>query len=132
MSRTDQLTVVFVDVIPSELAPGKLYVSRKYNTAVHSCCCGCGYRVTTPTTSTGWGLTLNGEAPTLSNSIGNGSFPCKSHYLVRNGHIKWLPKITADETAHDRARDLREVATAVQAPSRFTRITNWLRQMFRA
>jgi hypothetical protein len=131
MTRVDHIAVRFVDFIPAQLDDGVLYVSRKYNTAVHRCCCGCGNRVTTPLTSTGWKLTVDADAPTLSPSIGNGAFPCRSHYWVRNGTIRWLSKITPEQTAHDRARDQKAVADAVRPPSLVERFTRGVRRLFR-
>lgn len=34
----------FVEFIPSELAPGVLYISMDYATCSHLCACGCGAR----------------------------------------------------------------------------------------
>jgi hypothetical protein len=79
----------FVEFIPSLLAPGVLYVSIPYATAVHACCCGCGERVVTPLTPTDWAVTYDGETVSLCPSIGNWSFRCQSHYWVTQNQVDW-------------------------------------------
>jgi Family of unknown function (DUF6527) len=59
--RYARLAHEFVDHIPDVLDPGVLYVSMKYATAAHRCCCGCGLEVVTPFTPTDWKLTFDGE-----------------------------------------------------------------------
>lgn len=75
---------VYVELIPGELKPGKLYISKKYNIAIHLCLCGCGEQVVTPLGDTGWSLSEKGDKVSLSPSIGNYNFPCKSHYIITN------------------------------------------------
>ena len=45
MKRIDRLRPEFVDYIPENLDRGVLYISRRYKTATHLCCCGCGREV---------------------------------------------------------------------------------------
>lgn len=92
----NKLQPEFVEFIPTDLEEGKLYVSMKYCTAVHLCACGCGERVVTPLRENEWTLSFNGVV-TLSPSIGNFEFPCRSHYyIIRNG-IQWLPSDVTDK-----------------------------------
>lgn len=77
----------FVRSIPKELEPGVLYVSMEYATAIHACCCGCGNPVVTPFSPTDWQMTFDGETITLSPSIGNWSFPCRSHYFINQNRV---------------------------------------------
>jgi hypothetical protein len=82
----------FVHYIPERLEPGVLYVSVDYTTAVHSCCCGCGQEVVTPLSPSGWKLIFDGETVSLSPSIGNRNFECRSHYFIeRNTVIEAKP-----------------------------------------
>jgi hypothetical protein len=76
----------FVKYIPEELKEETLYVSEEYNIVVHSCLCGCGERTVTPLDDEyGWVLTKHNNGNiTLSPSIGNYSFECKSHYIITN------------------------------------------------
>lgn len=80
---------VFTSTVPEMLEKEKIYVSIKYNTAVHLCACGCGEEVVTPLARTQWKVTYNGETVSLHPSIGNWSYKCKSHYWIKEDHIVW-------------------------------------------
>ncbi len=73
---TAALTPEFVDFIPEVLEDGKLYISQTYATAVHKCCCGCGHKVVTPLSPTGWRLAVERGFVSLYPSIGNWGYPC--------------------------------------------------------
>lgn len=77
----------FVEFIPDELEEGILYITVEYKSAVHLCACGCGNKVITPITPNGWKLTYNGASITLSPSIGNWNFECRSHYWIRRNEV---------------------------------------------
>jgi hypothetical protein len=79
----------FVEFIPEELKQGTVYISIRFATASHLCVCGCKNKVVTPLTPTDWKLIFDGKTVSLDPSIGNWSFPCRSHYWIRNNHIKW-------------------------------------------
>lgn len=83
---------VFVDFIPDELEQGTLYVSIRFATASHLCCCGCGNKVVTPIRPTDWMLIFDGKSVSLDPSIGNWSFPCQSHYWITNNLVNWAPQ----------------------------------------
>jgi hypothetical protein len=76
-----------------------------YATAAHNCCCGCGNKVITPLTPTDWKLLYDGESISITPSIGNWSFPCQSHYWIKQGRIKWSGRWSSDEIAEGRKRD---------------------------
>ena len=99
----------FVDDIPDELEDGKLYVSIPYRTASHLCACGCGQRVVTPIKPPKWHLTFDGDTVSLSPSVGNWQFPCRSHYWIRNNRVEWAKGWTDDEIEAGRARDADDV-----------------------
>jgi hypothetical protein len=80
---------VFVDVMPKSLERGKLYISLKYNAVLHLCACGCGNEVSTPLNPTQWKMSYNGATVSLTPSIGNWSYPCKSHYFITNNEVRW-------------------------------------------
>jgi Family of unknown function (DUF6527) len=106
--RQQQIRPEFVDVIPDELTDGVVYVSMRYATAVHRCCCGCGRETATPLSPTDWKLSFDGVSISLHPSIGNWGYPCESHYWIRDNRVVWAPKlsrakITAGRVA-DRAR----------------------------
>ena len=95
----------FVQYIPEQLEPGVLYISMDYATAAHSCCCGCSEQVITPFTPTDWKLTFDGETVSLWPSIGNWNFPCRSHYIIRNGRILDAGPWDSDRIAEGREQD---------------------------
>lgn len=77
----------FVDLIPDNLEDGILYISFQYCTAVHKCICGCGNEVVTPISPVDWQITFDGESISLTPSIGNWNFDCKSHYYISNNKV---------------------------------------------
>ena len=89
MKPPKALTHEFVEFIPDVIQERKIYVSIEYATAVHKCCCGCGKEVVTPLSPTDWKLIFDGKTVSLDPSIGNWSFPCRSHYWVRNNRTLW-------------------------------------------
>ena len=97
----------FVDSIPKDPGEGILYISRKYSTAVHRCCCGCGQKVVTPLRPTDWKLTVRGDYVSLWPSIGNWSFPCRSHYWIVNNQIEWSYDMSQEMIEKGRRRDAR-------------------------
>ena len=95
----------FVEFIPDQLETGVLYVSMEYATVTHRCACGCGQEVVTPLSPTDWQLMFDGEAVSLEPSIGNWSFPCRSHYFIQRNVVRWAADMTQAEIARGRARD---------------------------
>ncbi|MFZ1989384.1 MAG: DUF6527 family protein [Alphaproteobacteria bacterium] len=84
---------------------GILYISIKYATAAHKCCSGCGLDVVTPITPTDWVLSFNGESVSLNPSIGNWSFPCRSHYYIHNNQVLWAKGWSQERIDAGRASD---------------------------
>lgn len=101
--------------MPGALEYGTLYISMHYGTAVHLCCCGCGEEVVTPFSPTDWTLRFDGERVTLDPSIGNWSFPCQSHYWIRDNRIVWAAHWTPERVAQGRRAD-REAKQRHYAP----------------
>lgn len=123
---------VFTEYIPVDLAPGSLYISMLFETAVHLCACGCGSRVVTPLGRRDWTLTFDGTV-SLRPSIGNGQQPCRSHYYIRANQIDWMPRITRAATSAARQRDqsahTKLAPSPITAPqSRWRRIVARIRQ----
>ncbi|WP_085561524.1 DUF6527 family protein [Burkholderia pseudomallei] len=105
MMRITTLEHRFVRNVPRELDPGILYVSMDYATVVHSCCCGCGEQVVTPLSPTDWKMTYDGVSISLAPSIGNWQLPCRSHYVIRQGHAIEAGPWSAAEIAAEHRRD---------------------------
>lgn len=99
------LTHEFVEYIPQEVREGTFYVSIRFATAAHKCCCGCGSEVVTPLSPTDWQLTFDGETISLELSIGNWSFACQSHYWIRRNQVKWAPRWTQRQIDAGRTHD---------------------------
>ncbi len=113
MTRIEQIRPESVEFIPENLEPGILYVSRRYSTASHLCCCGCGMEVVTPLNPAKWGLTEVNGTVSLNPSVGNWSFPCKSHYWISSNRVQWAGAMSAERIAAVKARDRRDVETMV-------------------
>jgi hypothetical protein len=103
--KASHFTPQFVESIPEILDPGVLYVSMNLASAIHLCACGCGQEVITPLSPTDWKLCFDGENVTLDPSIGNWSFPCRSHYWIRGGKVRWSGSWSKEEVADGRAHD---------------------------
>jgi hypothetical protein len=96
----------FVEYIPEHLDPGVLYISMEYATAAHCCCCGCREEVITPFTPTDWSMTFDGETVSLSPSIGNWNFACRSHYFIRHGQVIKASTWTEKQIRVNRSMDI--------------------------
>jgi hypothetical protein len=108
VSRLSRIQHRFVDFIPERLEEGVLYVSRRYRTASHLCCCGCGLEVVTPLNEAKWQATERDGGVWLRPSVGNWSFPCQSHYWIDGGRVRWAGRMSADDIAGVRRRDRRD------------------------
>lgn len=95
----------FVELIPDQLEDGVLYISIKYCTAIHKCCCGCQEEVVTPLSPTDWQLIFDGKTVSLYPSIGNWSFKCKSHYWIRNNKVIRSGKLSDEKINAGRYQD---------------------------
>lgn len=104
--KTGALSPEFVDFIPEQLRDGILYVSRRYRTASHLCCCGCKREVVTPLNPAKWKLTEHPDGSvSLSPSVGNWGFPCRSHYWVSKNRVHWAADFSDDQIAAVVQRD---------------------------
>jgi len=105
-----QATVIpqYVELMPGQLEDGVLYISEKYGTAIHKCCCGCGQKVVTPLSPAKWQLRRSGEAVTLYPSIGNWNFPCQSHYWIRRNRVEWAGLMTEQQIRRVQEYDKRD------------------------
>jgi len=110
MTRLNILRHEFVEFIPKVLPDGVIYISIPYVTVIHNCCCGCGVRVVTPLSPVEWTLSFDGRSVSLSPSIGNWSFPCRSHYWIRNNRVIWADEWSDEEIDAVKERDERATA----------------------
>lgn len=107
--RLVAITPQFVEIMPSEIKDGVLYISEKYSTAIHKCCCGCGMKVVTSLSPARWQLRRDGNLVTLNPSIGNWDFPCRSHYWIRRNRVVWSGSMTQQEIRRVKERDKRDI-----------------------
>lgn len=105
MRNKTVLTHEFVEFIPDDPHEGTLYVSMRFATVVHKCCCGCGTEVVTPLSPTEWKLIFDGKTISLDPSIGNWSLECQSHYWIRGNQVRWARQWSQTEIDDVRATD---------------------------
>jgi hypothetical protein len=103
--KVKSLEPVWVEFIPDQIDEGKIYISEKYGTAIHKCCCGCGEEVVTPLSPADWRIIKTGQGITLHPSIGNWSYPCRSHYFIRNNRVVWAAQMTPAQIKRNQQAD---------------------------
>ena len=103
--KTARFAHRFVDRIPEALDEGVLYLALDRGTMLHLCACGCRSEVVTPLGRTDWRMGFDGEAVTVEPSIGNWSLPCRSHYLIRGGAVRWAGAWSDEQIERGRRRD---------------------------
>jgi len=103
--KRNSITHEFVEFIPDQLEEGIVYISIKYATAMHLCCCGCGREVSTQLSPTDWRLTFDGETISLHPSIGRWNWPCQAHYWIRRNRVEWAGKMSRSAIEAGRATD---------------------------
>jgi hypothetical protein len=108
--KINHITAEFVRSFPSELEPGRLYVSTLFSIASHLCACGCRREVVTPLSPVQWVLTFDGSV-SVRPSIGNWALPCQSHYLIERGEVRWVRGFTREEIQRNRESDHRLLDT---------------------
>jgi hypothetical protein len=95
----------FVEEIPEAVEPGVFYVSLEHGSMIHLCPCGCGHEVALPLTPLDWRFTFDGETISVSPSVGSWSLPCRSHYIIDRGRVRWAEDWIEAEVEAGRRRD---------------------------
>lgn len=135
----------FVDLMPKELEFGKLYVSMTYATTQHLCACGCGKKVVLPLSPADWNLTYDGDTVSISPSVGNWEYECKSHYWIRRNQVHWAAQWSREKIEAGRMRDAADLESyfeerasspgSIEAPapgrSWWVRFGGWLSRVFK-
>lgn len=103
--RQTHLKPSFVEFIPDHLEDGVLYISERFRTSSHKCCCGCGEEVVLPLSPAEWQLSRDGDAVSLWPSVGNWDYGCKSHYVIRRNQVRWAGSMTAHQIKRVKQRD---------------------------
>ena len=76
--------------MPEQMRFGILYVCFECNVVAHLCACGCGEKVVLPIDPNFWYVKYDGETVSMTPSIGNYQFACKSHYWIRENKVIWV------------------------------------------
>lgn len=103
--KTKEIKPEYVEYIPEKIEEGVLYISQRYRTAVHMCCCGCGQEVVTPLSPAEWSVKCNGGLVSMWPSIGNWSYLCHSHYVIRDNRVLEAMKLTEQQIKWIKAKD---------------------------
>ncbi len=93
MTKINELLPVFLEELPQKKESGILYISEKYEIAIHLCACGCGIETVTPLGDGEWSLSKNEDKVTLRPSIGNFTHEAPNyhaHYYITDNRIDWL------------------------------------------
>jgi uncharacterized protein DUF6527 len=123
----------YVESFPKILDDGVLYISKKFRTSCHRCCCGCGTKIVTPIRPTEYQLTERGGLISLHPSIGNWNHPCQSHYVIRDNKVLWAEKMLQSDIKRGRARDdaEKDAYFGAAAEGRWSRLIRWFGRLFR-
>lgn len=95
----------FVEFMPETIEEGIVYISVKYGSVIHLCACGCKEEVNTPLSPTDWELNFNGKSMSLSPSIGNWSYDCRSHYWIKDNKAIWAESWSDEQVRLKREYD---------------------------
>jgi len=125
------------EFIPKTLEVGILYVSERFNVAAHICPCGCGTKIITPLGPYEWSFSEKKGRPSLFPSIGNWQIPCRTHYWITNGQIKWSYPWTKEqiEVGRNKEQARRELYYQKKDQPRketfWGRIKNWVCRIYK-
>jgi hypothetical protein len=130
---TDKFELRKVEYMPTKLEPGFLYVAEAFGAAAHLCACGCGTIVRTPLNR--WLLTETEDGPSLDPSIGNWQEPCKSHYWIDGGKVRWAPSWSASQIEIGRRHQEERLRAYYESRNRkrggiVQRFYRWLKSLF--
>lgn len=106
--RRTEVRPEFVEFIPGRLEDGVIYISIRFGTIAHACCCGCGSEVVTPLSPVGWSFTYDGQAISLDPSVGSWALQCKSHYWIDRNRVSWAAQWSTRKIASGRRKDAAE------------------------
>ena len=125
MSRIEEVTFEFVDLLPPTLAEGVVYISLEHRTVVHLCCSGCGERVVIGLGPAQWSFIFDGETISFRPSIGNGSLPCNSHYWITKNRVEWSKPLTSAHTRASQNSDRKAVLAHYKKQEQISSVAWW-------
>ena len=85
-----ELKPIFAKTFPGaeNMVDGELYISMECRVSTHRCPCGCGEEVVLMFSKQDWKLQFDGTV-SITPSVGNYGYPCKSHYFITNNKVVW-------------------------------------------
>lgn len=104
--KIKKLSLRFVKIIPDHIEAGVLYISMEYRFSRHSCGCGCGEIIDIIFSPTDWKMIFDGSTVSITPSIGNWSYHCKSHYWITKNIIVFASKCTKEQINRNRKTDI--------------------------
>lgn len=114
-----------VERLPKQLEQAVLYHSTEFEVAALSCACGCGHRVMLLVPDSHQ-VTVQGGFATIRPSISVCDAPCKSHYIITSGRVKWLPAFS-EAMASSVMRG--QIARHVVREAKLQTWTSWIRMV---
>lgn len=127
--KSQKINPVFVEFIPEHVEDETLYISDEYNIAVHLCCCGCSEKVVTPLSPVDWQYKKGPNGVSLSPSIGNWDYGCRSHYVIRNNSVIWANDMSDAKIKMVKQRDYEDKQTYIAQRNKM-RNRSWLSDLF--
>lgn len=113
--RMTNIRPTFVQFIPDHLEDGVLYISERFRTCSHKCCCGCGEEVVTPLSPAEWRISCERDLVSLWPSIGNWDYACHSHYFIQRNQVKWAKAMTASQIKSVQQRDAGDLVKLIKS-----------------
>jgi hypothetical protein len=87
-----------VDRLPKVLDEGVVYHSQEFEVGAFLCACGCGHRVSLLVPDSHQ-VTSEAGLATVRPSISVCDAPCKSHYFISAGEVRWMPAFSESTAA---------------------------------
>jgi hypothetical protein len=105
-----------VERIPKLLSDGVVYHNEEFQLAALLCACGCGHRITLLVPDSHQ-VSSEGGLATIRPSIAVCDAPCKSHYFVTAGKVKFLPAFTRAQASNLMRNQIARHASYDRLPS---------------
>ena len=105
-----------VERIPKLLSDGVVYHNEEFQLAALLCACGCGHRITLLVPDSHQ-VSSEGGLATIRPSIAVCDAPCKSHYFVTAGKVKFLPAFTRAQASNLMRNQIARHASYDRRPS---------------
>jgi hypothetical protein len=105
-----------VEQLPKVLSDGVVYHDEEFQLAALLCACGCGHRITLLVPDSHQ-VSSEGGLATIRPSIAVCDAPCKSHFFITAGKVKWLPAFTQAQASNLMRNQIARHASHDRRPS---------------